>query len=198
VLGGGVAGVSGNSGANRLAGNDQANVIDGGAGNDTLEGDKGNDQLLGGEGNDSLVGGNGVDTLTGGAGKDIFDFNQSDLADQVVTKSGKLSLDIITDFVSGDDLIDLSGIDANTLVGGDQAFKFVGKADAKTGEIGYKTFGNINAAESALGLDLDGIDGPGAVGPVTVIYGNTDADNDAEFAIVVYGKLDITNNDFLL
>jgi serralysin len=121
-----------------------------------------------------------------------------DLADQTVTKRGNLSLDIITDFVSGTDKIDLSGIDANSLVSGDQAFTFVGNADPKAGEIGIKTFGNINAAESALGYDLDGIDGPGAIGPVTVIYGNTDADKDAEFAIVVYGKLDITNTDFLL
>jgi hypothetical protein len=45
---------------------------------------------------------------------------------------------------------------------------------------------------------LDGIDGPGAIGPVTVIYGNTDDDNDAEFGIVIYGKLDIANTDFLL
>jgi serralysin len=199
VLGGGVASVNGNGGNNRLAGNAEANVIDGGAGNDTIEGDAGNDRLLGGDGNDTLMGGTGVDTLTGGAGDDRFVIGKADLADQVATKSGKLSLDIITDFVSGSDKIDLSGIgDANSLISGDQTFKFVGKADAKAGEIGFKTFGNINAAESALGYDLDGIDGPGAVGPVTVIYGNTDGDKDAEFAIVVYGKLDITQNDFML
>ena len=96
-----------------LRGGDDNDTIRGGeghdwiwgdAGDDTLYGDSGHDTIFGGEGSDtldggvgddSLYGGSGDDTLTGGAGADTFFFEPDH------------GNDTITDFVSGEDLIDL-------------------------------------------------------------------------------------------
>jgi len=105
---------------NGLGGND---TITGLAGNDTLNGGTGNDNLDGGADNDVLIGDAGVDTMTGGAGSDTFLYG-------AITDSGTTAAtrDRITDFVVGTDTIDVSAIDANTNVGGNQAFTFIGAA----------------------------------------------------------------------
>ncbi|WP_424094491.1 hypothetical protein [Moorena producens] len=81
-----------------LGGNDN-DSLDGGAGTDSLEGNNGDDTLIGGFGNDTLIGGSGEDLLTGGLGNDIF-----------VYKGVMVGTDIITDFNTNRDLIDLSQI----------------------------------------------------------------------------------------
>jgi hypothetical protein len=84
---------------------------------------------------------------------------------------GLISRDVVLDFRAGDEL-DLSGIDANAGIAGDRAFTFVGNA---AGELSMQRFGSINAAEQALGIDLDGIDGPSTLkGRVTVLLGDVD------------------------
>ncbi len=114
-------------GTDQLAGVE--NVI-GGLANDILTGDIAANVLLGNSGIDVLAGGDGADTLGGGLGKDRlagdadndkFDFNH-------VKEAGKGShRDNIVDFHrSQNDMIDLTGIDANTHKGGNQAFKFIG------------------------------------------------------------------------
>ena len=86
-----------------ISGNSGANVLNGQGGNDILNGEGGVDTLLGGDGNDVLVGGAGVlDFLTGGAGFDTFDFTVDTGADT------GFSLDIVTDFLFTDDLLDVS------------------------------------------------------------------------------------------
>ena len=77
-------------GATKLSGSALSDLIIGGAGNDTL---------VGGAGNDTLVGGLDRDTLTGGTGNDFFVFN---------TKPSAGNVDVITDFVSGKDHLQLS------------------------------------------------------------------------------------------
>jgi serralysin len=77
-----------------------ATVLTGSAMADTLSGGNGNDTLLGGGGNDVLNGGTGNDTMTGGTGVDYFAFNS---APDSVT-----NLDVITDFVSGQDVVQFS------------------------------------------------------------------------------------------
>jgi Ca2+-binding RTX toxin-like protein len=67
--------------------------------NQMFTGTNANDLLVGMSGNDTLVGGVGSDTLTGGLGNDVFRFNARPTVD---------SFDIITDFVSGQDKIQLS------------------------------------------------------------------------------------------
>jgi serralysin len=151
--------------------------------------------LSGGAGNDRLIGGDGVDSLFGGAGNDIFvgEINAS----KVAGKTGPISLDRVMDFAAGD-VLDLSGIDANTGLAGDQAFTFVGHANPNNaGEVGIRTFGNMNAAEQALGMDLDGIDGPSTfAGPVTVVFGNVDG-GAPDFAMVLMNSPTLTSSDFI-
>jgi len=176
VLTGSATNGTGNGLDNVITGNSVANTLSGGAGNDRL------------------VGGDGVDSLIGGLGNDIFvgEIN----ATKVASKSGMISLDRVLDFAAGD-VLDLSGIDANTGVAGDQAFTFVGHANPNgAGEVGIRTFGNMNAAESALGMDLDGIDGPSTfAGPVTVVFGNVDG-GAPDFAMVLMNNATLTSSDF--
>jgi Ca2+-binding RTX toxin-like protein len=114
---------TGNGLANVLIGNSVNNVLDGGAGDDILNG---------GLGDDTLIGGAGRDVLTGGGGNDIFDFNS--LRDLGL---GADNRDVITDFISGQDKIDLSTIDANRALAGDQAFDFITTAFTAAGQISY-------------------------------------------------------------
>jgi len=73
-----------------------------GAGRDLVQGSDGEDRIFGGGGFDTLAGGTGTDTLTGGAGDDIFVILPGD------------SIDRITDFVPGQDRIDLTAFDFTT------------------------------------------------------------------------------------
>lgn len=81
---------TGNSIANKVIGNDGDNLLSGGSGKDILDG---------GAGDDRLTGGAGGDMLTGGAGSDAFVFD-------VLTSS--TDKDIIKDFISGEDRIEIS------------------------------------------------------------------------------------------
>ena len=158
-------------------GNNQANVITGNANANVLQG---------GGGADRLIGGDGVDRMTGGSGNDVF-VVQND-ATKVEAKAGPLSLDIVTDFQAGDKL-DVSGLGAITWEGN--------SANTDAGDLSFKTYGNVNAAESVLGVDIDGVDGPGDGGPVTVLYYNVDGGS-ADVAIVLLGVNGLTQADLQL
>ena len=137
----------GSAHADALRGNNAANAIKGGTGNDTLMGQGGNDTLDGGVGNDLLYGGAGRDVLVGGSGKDNFIFKSA-------AESRGSSIDTIKTFDRGQDHIDLRSIDANTKVGGNQAFKFIGKAafSGKAGELGFSggvLSGDLNGDKAA-------------------------------------------------
>lgn len=81
-------------------GNDANNRITGNLANNNLTGGDGKDVLDGGSGNDVLDGEAGSDRLTGGAGMDRFR-----LTEQATGKSR--DVDVITDFVHGEDRIEL-------------------------------------------------------------------------------------------
>ncbi len=87
-----------------LNGGANSDDLFGGLGNDTLQGAAGSDRLFGEQGNDRLVGGSGSDTFTGGAGNDIINLENF--------KGGSFdnNLDVVTDFVRGQDKIDVSGL----------------------------------------------------------------------------------------
>lgn len=105
--------------ADRLFGDAGNDVLNGREGSDYLNGGAGRDQLIGGAGSDRLEGGLGFDVLTGGAGADVFIFTR-------VTDSPRgADHDVVADFARGDK-INLSGIDANTRLAGNQAFEFNG------------------------------------------------------------------------
>lgn len=165
--------LSGDDGNDNLSGGLNNDTVEGGAGNDTVAGDAGNDALIGdagtdslagGAGNDVLTGGVGVDTLAGGAGTDTFDFNA--LTDTGVTAT---TSDVIADFTSGTDKVDLSGIDADTTVAGNQTF-----TQMLTGTTAF-----TRAAQVRWDTAAD------------ILYGNTDADADAEFMIRMTGVTNI-------
>ena len=109
------------SSAINATGNSLANVLTGNSAKNTLNGGLGIDTLYGGLGQDSLYG--GVDTV-----RDVFDFNS--IAE---SKVGSTLRDKIYNFATGKDDIDLSGIDANSRSGGDQAFKFGGTIKTANG-----------------------------------------------------------------
>jgi len=93
------------------------NIDDGLQGNDNLAGSNGTDYLFGGGNGDILLGNGGADFLSGGNGTDIFRYG-------AVNDSTATLHDLILDFTPGTDVIDLSTIDANLTVSGDQAFTF--------------------------------------------------------------------------
>jgi Ca2+-binding RTX toxin-like protein len=102
-----------------LTGNGNINGT-GNSGNNVITGNGGNNTLNGDVGADTLIGGQGRDVMTGGSGADVFDFNNTN-----ESAVGAATRDVITDFLSGTDKIDLSGIDARvngTGSNGNQAF----------------------------------------------------------------------------
>jgi Ca2+-binding RTX toxin-like protein len=143
-------------------------------GNLILFGGAGNDTLTGGSGGDTLLGGGGQDDLTGGAGADTFRYDSA-------SDSTLLARDEILDFLSGTDKIDLSRIDANSTLAGDQAFTSIGAA-AFTG----------SGAASAGELRMVGVAG------IWTVEGDTNGDGIADFAITVMSAQPLATTDFLL
>jgi Ca2+-binding RTX toxin-like protein len=170
----GMEGLAGGSGNDTLTGDARANRLIGNSGNDLLVGGAGSDTLSGGEGIDTLNGGTGVDILRGGAQADIFRFITPA---EIGTAAGLR--DRIADFLQADgDRIDLSFIDANATIGGNQAFSAFQGGGAFTGA------GQLRA-EVFEGL--------------TILYGNTDANlATAEFAIALTGAVTFQVTDFIL
>lgn len=156
TLAGGALRGTGNGGANRLTANDSGNflyglkgddILTGGAGKDWLEGGEGEDQLFGGAGDDILIGGTNRDWLTGGAGRDTFRFNAAN-----ESKGG--AMDRIMDFTRGEDVIDLSPMDANTKMAGNQAMTFIGTGEftRTAGQLRYERMDDYTQIE----VDLNG------------------------------------------
>ncbi|MEJ5988354.1 M10 family metallopeptidase C-terminal domain-containing protein [Ramlibacter sp. PS3R-8] len=157
------------AGADTFFLSDGADRMRGYAGNDRLLGFAGADILYGDAGRDVLTGGLGGDRLFGGEGADIFDLDR-------VGESGLSSgsRDVIGDFQRGADRIDLRTIDANAAAGGDQAFSgFIGAARA------FNAPGQLKFRDG-------------------VLYGNTDNDPAAEFAIRVTGVAGLSDPDVML
>ena len=161
---------NGNGGNNQLYGNGEANTLSGlagddhlygGAGRDILFGGSGNDKLYGGDQNDQLIGGLGVDRLEGAGGADQFRFESfaespNSAGDTIVGFSG----------VEGD-RIDLSLLDANTLVSGNQAFTFIGSAP-------FSTAGQVRLSNGILSGDANG----DAIADFRLILGSVMMQND--------------------
>lgn len=92
--------LTGGGGRDTIRGNKGDDAIDGNGSADSIAGGWGDDNLDGGGGGDTLTGGRGDDTMTGGSGADIFVFGRT------------TDKDVITDFADGEDVIDLSRLDA--------------------------------------------------------------------------------------
>ena len=147
---------------------------DGGRGM-AISADSGTDTLFGfenvttGYGNDTIEASSEVNVMDGGEGEDTFVFNTTEAANG----------DTILNFAPGD-RIDLSGIDAVSGMGGDQAFTIVGDGE---------------------------VSGPGQLavthetredGDYTVISGYTSGADEADFEFSVKGNHQLTDTDFNL
>jgi Ca2+-binding RTX toxin-like protein len=131
---------TGNALVNSITGNSGANLLKGMAGNDTL---------LGGDGDDTLTGGTGNDQLTGGNGFDTFVVLQESVGNPT------LEIDFVYDLnMAGGDRIDLSAIDANSGLAGNQAFAFVASFSHHAGEATLSY--DAGAGVTSLRLDVNG------------------------------------------
>ena len=143
---------TGNGGNNQLYGNGETNTLSALAGDDYLYGAAGNDTLLGGGGNDKLYGGNQNDRLTGGLGLDRLDGEGG--ADTFhfdsIAESPYSARDTIIGFSGvGGDRIDLSAIDASTLISGNQTFTFIGSDP-------FTAAGQLRFSGGILSADVNG------------------------------------------
>ena len=133
-----------------------------GSGNDIIVGSSVANLINAGNGSDIITGGGGADILIGGLGNDVFVFGST-------ADSNGFSRDVIrgdgaTVAFSGagatlGDRIDVSGIDANSTLLGNQFFRF-----------GLTGIGTISLAET---------------GTSTLVRGNTDYDADYEFILAI-------------
>jgi VCBS repeat-containing protein len=129
----------------------------------------GHDILTGGDGADLIVGGGGSDALTGGAGADTFRYDAA---------SDSIGLaDLIGDFQSGLDRIDLSRIDANVDADGNQAFSWIGS----------------NAFSGVAG-ELRSFD----QGGYRWVEGDTDGNGTGDLVIALQPGAPLVQGDFLL
>ena len=170
----------GGTGHDRLDGGAGNDTLHGNSGNDTLTGDAGNDTLKGEAGNDRITGGLGRDKMWGGAGKDVFDFNS--------VKESKVGSqrDIIYDFKSGQDRIDLRDIDANVLRKGNQKFFWTGLDAPFLSPKDGAAFLQAGFTGKAGELRFDR----------GILMGDTDGDGKADFQIKIVGKF--TSFDVIL
>ncbi|WP_225767190.1 M10 family metallopeptidase C-terminal domain-containing protein [Inquilinus sp. Marseille-Q2685] len=139
---------------------------------ENLYGSQYSDTLTGSAGANVLQGYNGKDTLTGNGGADRFVYGS------VGASTVGANRDVVTDFSHAQtDRIDLSGIDANTGVAGNQAFAFIGTA-AYTGVAGQLRFA--------------------VSGGQTVIAGDVNGDGASDFQIQLNGSIALVAADFVL
>ncbi|WP_275790250.1 calcium-binding protein [Pararhizobium gei] len=156
-----------------LAGSIYDDKLSGNGGTNILYGDFGNDELHGGAGSDLLTGHVGADDLYGGSGADLFAF--SNLWDSNTSALGR---DTIYDFsASAGDSIDLSAIDANYQLAGEQAFRFIGTA-------------GFSGVSGQLRYEKKASD--------TYIYADVNGDRKADFAIHLDDALNLSKDYFFL
>ena len=169
--------LQGRQGHDKLFGRAGNDVLHGGSGNDKLYGGTEDDVIIGSSGNDSLFGGFGNDTIQGGSGLDHLrgEADADTFVFASVADSGTGgNRDVIHDFLSGTDVIDLSQIDANTALAGDDSFVFAGTTATANG-VWYA----LNGADAIVYVDVDG-----------------DGVSDSEIALLGVGSL--AASDFLL
>jgi Ca2+-binding RTX toxin-like protein len=111
----------GSQSGDQLVGNGINNELQGGSGNDWLIGEDGADILNGGKGSDMLLGGTGADT-----------FVWTSMAELGISMA---DTDVVLDFDGKFDHIDLSAIDADETLAGDQAFTIATGAFTGPGQI---------------------------------------------------------------
>lgn len=183
------------NGNDKYTGGSFGDGVSGGDGTDTLNGGGGNDWLSGDSGADTLIGGAGADLLTANHGNGMDDGFRDKFVYSATSQSfGAAStrdtiVDIVTkaeETVAGtSDLIDLSAIDANTLLAGNQAFTFLAAPGAAyTGVAGQIKWSRTDLA--------------GTFNDFTMVYADTNGDGASDFAIKINGLETLQRWDFVL
>jgi Ca2+-binding RTX toxin-like protein len=171
--------LDGGSGHDILFGQTGHDTIQGGEGNDLIYGHAGDDRLEGGAGRDTILAGEGTDQMWGNADADIFRFTRA-------TESTTAFRDTVWDFVSAAmspanaaerDRLDLSGIDANTTLAGNQAFTWTGNGAF------FKSAGDLWISASSSG---------------TFVRCDTNGDAIVDFEIYLVGTTGLTAADIIL
>jgi Ca2+-binding RTX toxin-like protein len=137
-----------------------------------LYGGRASDTLKGGAQADLIHGNLGADQLTGNGGADTFRYDST-------AESTSASMDQILEFMPGTDKIDLSRIDANTGMDGNQAFSWIGS----------NAFGGF--AGQLRAYEQSG---------TWFVEGDTDGNGSADFvlALTLQGPTPLGAGDFLL
>ena len=135
------------------------------SGNDILHGIE---NVITGAGADTIIASDAVNVMDGGAGNDTFRFKSIAAAND----------DTIIGFEAGDK-IDLSGIDADSVAFGNQAFTLTNSAITTIGQLAIT---NETRAD----------------GDYTVVSGHVGGDTGPEFRISIKGIHDLTASDFTL
>ena len=136
--------------------------------NRNLLGSDESNTLIGNAGANILAGRGGIDYLTGGGGADTFDYN-------AVSDSTFAAYDRIYDLEAAD-IIDLSGIDANANVAGNQAFVKVAAFSNTAGQMTL-TY-NSGGGFTVLAADVNG---DGVADMRIVLYGDHTAHSNFVF-----------------
>jgi Ca2+-binding RTX toxin-like protein len=138
------------------------------------------ENVIGGAGADSITASNSANLFTGGAGGDTFVFAT------IAAAGNGAKRDQITDFTTGD-LIDVSGLDANSGQVGDPPFAFIGEVSNVVNGLGQLGRGQLGYHYET---DASGVEH-------TIIEGNVNANAAADFQIDLIGRLVLTGNDLL-
>ncbi len=157
----GIENAIGGDAGDSLVGSSVANSLFGMRGNDTLSGGDAADVLRGGTGNDNLIGGAAADILIGGQGQDLFRLltsTDSLVGTRDIIRAGDSAIAFEGAGAAAGDRIDVSVIDANTTLSGNQTFGF--GTTTTTGRVwltnsGTNTLVNFNNdADTAIDFQL--------------------------------------------
>jgi Ca2+-binding RTX toxin-like protein len=152
----------------------QGSAVDTLTGIEGGSGSSGPDTFKGDAASNFFRGGDGKDTATGGGGRDTYYLTSAQNSPAMST-----GRDVVTDFVHGQDKIDLARIDPDGGRAGDQAFHWLGHVALGT------TPGDLSWFSS---------------GGNTIVQGSTDTDSAAEFWIQLNGNIgaSLAATDFVL
>ncbi|WP_075292533.1 calcium-binding protein [Pararhizobium arenae] len=186
IGGGGNDILRGGAGRDWLEGGDGSDRLYGGSGDDELEAGYGGDRMFGESGRDELIDGPGDDHMDGGAGNDLLRTNVGE--DTLIGGSGADTFQFeswsqyaaratISDFNRAVDIIDLSDIDANTNIGGNQAFIFDATGSGAIGTLSAKIVGNNTVVSTVADIEGSFV---------------------LDMEIVLKGKFQLTAADFIL